>query len=136
MSTTQNLAYSLVQVAHNFGAVATVAGSLAALKINDGAPHARLAWLTFAGWVTQGASGAAFGTTSYYFYGRFPDISGIAVVALVIKMICVALGFVLLAAYLYRRHAWTERQRTGTWHGSLTLAVVALASAAFLRWFS
>ncbi len=136
MSTAQNLAYSVVQVAHNFGAVAAVGGSLAALRIKDAVPHRRLAWLALAGWGTQAVSGIAFGATSYYFYGRLPDIAGVAVVALVIKMVCVAIGFVLLAAYLYWGARWKERGRTGVWHASFTLAVVALTSAAFLRWFS
>ncbi len=136
MSTPQNLAYSLVQVAHNFGAVATVGGALAGVRLKDARTRKALAWLTLAGWGTQAVSGAAFGAVTYYFYHQFPDISGIAVVALVIKIICAAIGFVLMANYLYAGRRWSDRRHTGTWHASLTLAAIALASAAFLRWFS
>ena len=135
MSDAQNLAYSVVQVLHNFGAVAAVGGSLAATKIKSTDARKKLAWLALSGWGTQGASGAAFGAVSYYYYGRFPDISGIAVAALLIKMACVATGFLLLAAYLYWSANWTERKRNGAWHASSTLAVTALSAAAFLRWF-
>ena len=66
MSVAQNLSYAMVQVVHNFGAVATVGGSLAAIKFRD--PHRRklLARTTLGGWVTQAASGAAFGGVSYF----------------------------------------------------------------------
>ena len=35
-----------------------------------------------AGWAAQAASGGAFGFVSWLYYGRFPDIHGIAVAAL------------------------------------------------------
>jgi hypothetical protein len=136
MSATQNLTYAVIQVVHNFGAVATVGGSSAALKFRGVDTRKRLAWLVFSGWCVQGASGAAFGGVSYYFYGRFPDISGIAVNALVVKMLCVAIGFLLLATYLSRSNDWPVSRINGAWIASASLAVIALASAAFLRWFS
>ncbi len=86
MSATQNLTYAVVQVLHNFGAVATVGGSLAAIRFRDGVTRKKLAALALGGWATQAASGAAFGGVSYYFYNRLPDISGVAADALVIKM--------------------------------------------------
>jgi hypothetical protein len=95
-----------------------------------------LAKLALAGWVTQGASGAAFGATSYYFYGRLPDIAGIAVTALIMKITCVAIGFVLLAAYVFRSDKWTPAKINAAWIASSALAVTALSAAAFLRWFS
>ena len=142
MSVAQNLAYSVVQVAHNFGAVATLGGSLAAMLAP---PEARrkLAWLAFAGWTTQAISGPSFGMVSYYYYGRFPDIAGIAIAALTIKIVCVALGFLLVAAYLCpcanRLTSCThcmERVRELVWPASTLLAVTALTAAAFLRWFA
>lgn len=136
MSTSQNLAYAIVQVAHNFGAAAVVGGSLAALKFRSAETRRQLAWLVLAGWGTQAASGAAFGAVSYYFYHRFPDISGIAVMALTIKMGCVAIGFLLLAAYLYRSAAWSVVKSNAVWAASSVLAATALFAAAFLRWFS
>jgi hypothetical protein len=136
MSATQNLTYSVIQVVHNFGAVATVGGSLAALRFRGVDTRTKLARLALGGWGTQAASGAAFGGVSYYFYHRFPDISGIAIDALVIKMGCAAIGFLLLATYLFQSEKWTMARINGVWFASSLLAVVALSSAAFLRWFS
>ncbi|MCK9201544.1 MAG: hypothetical protein WA056_10225 [Gallionella sp.] len=142
MSVAQNLAYSAVQAVHNFGAVATVGGSIAAMLA---APEARrkFAWLALAGWTTQAVSGPALGLVSYYFDHRFPDIAGIAIAALTIKIICVALGFTLVAAYLCPCERYLpscayclERFRRLVWPTSTTLAVTALTAAAFLRWFA
>lgn len=136
MSTTQNLAYTAVQVAHNFGAVATVAGSLAATRLGSSETRRKLAKLVLTGWVTQALSGALFGAVSFYFYQRFPDISGIAVIALYLKMACATGGFVLLTGYLYRADSWQESARNTAWLISSALAITALTAAAFLRWFS
>ncbi len=136
MSATQNLTYAIVQVAHNFGAVAVLGGSLAATKFRAVETRKWLAWITLAGWGTQAVSGAAFGAVSYYYYHQFPDISGIAVVALAIKMTCVAIGFLLLATYLFWGANWTIGKMNAVWITSSALAVTALSSAAFLRWFS
>ena len=136
MSATQNLAYAIVQAMHNFGAVAIVGGSIAAMAFRDEGIRRKLAWLALVGWGTQAASGAAFGAVSYYFYHQFPDIAGIAVVALAIKMVCVAIGFLLLATYIFRSAEWTVAQMNVAWIVSSALAVTALSAAAFLRWFS
>jgi hypothetical protein len=136
MSATQNLTYAIVQVAHNFGAVAVVGGSLAAMKFRGVDTRKKFAWLVLGGWGTQAASGAALGAVSYYFYHRFPDISGIAVVALGIKMVCVVMGFLLLGTYLCRSAGWTPARMNAVWIASSALAVTALSAAAFLRWFS
>lgn len=135
MSAAQNLAYSAIQVLHNFGAVATVGGSVAAM-LAPPESRRKLAWLAFSGWTTQAVSGPAFGATSYYFYHRFPDISGIALTALTIKIICVALGFVLVAGYLLPCANCPERFRKLVWPVSTALAATALTAAAFLRWFA
>jgi hypothetical protein len=136
MSATQNLIYSVVQVAHNLGAVATVGGSLVAFKTSSEDTRRKLAWLALSGWGTQAASGAAFGAVSFYFYHQFPDISGIAANALAIKMGCAALGFIILATYLYCSKEWTLSEKNSVWLASSLLAITALCSAAFLHWFA
>lgn len=136
MSATQNLAYTVVQAVHNFGAVAAVGGSLAALKFRSLDTRKGLARLVLAGLATQAASGAAFGGVSYYFYRRFPDIAGIAVVALAIKILCVSIGFLWLATYLFQGCAWTVAKTNLMWIALSLLTVTALSAAAFLRWFS
>lgn len=136
MSAAQNLAYATVQVVHNFGAVAAVGASLAGLKFRAADTRGGLARLALAGWGTQAVSGAAFGAVSYYFYHQFPDIAGIAVAALAIKMTCVAIGILLLAVYLFRSGDWTEKSMNAVWIVSSALAITALSAAAFLRWFS
>lgn len=136
MSTAQSLSYAVVQVAHNFGAAAVVGGAIAATLIKRAQVRKKLAWLVLGGWGTQALSGAAFGATSYYFYHRLPDIAGIAVDALIVKMICVAAGVVVLTFYLFWGTAWQEKKQDIVWIFSSTLAVVALSSAAVLRWFS
>lgn len=134
----QNLAYALTQVAHNFGAAAVVGGAVLARwpVRQDAATLHPLAWLILSGWVLQGASGTAFGAISYAYYGQFPDIHGIAVAALALKVICAAVGFVLAAAYLRYGSSWTDERVEAAWHGLMALAATALAAAAFLRWFS
>jgi hypothetical protein len=136
MSVIQNLAYAVVQVAHNFGAVAAVGGTLAAMKFRGVDTRRKLAWLVLAGLATQAASGAAFGAVSYFFYHRFPDIAGIAIVALAIKIFCVSIGFLLMATYLFRGDNWTVAKMNRMWIAASALTVTALSAAAFLRWFS
>ena len=136
MSATQNLTYAIVQVAHNFGAIAVVGGSLVAIKFRSIETRKWFAWIALAGWGTQAASGAAFGAVSYYFYHQFPDITGVALVALGIKMASVAMGFLLLATYLIRSANWTVAKMNAIWIASSSLAITALSAAAFLRWFS
>jgi len=136
MSDAQNFAYSVVQIVHNFGAVAAVGGSFAAVVNASSDARNKLAWLTLAGWGTQAVSGAAFGVVSFFIYHRLPDIAGVAVIALVIKILCAATGFLLVAVYLFRGSSWTERKQSRVWYSSSMLAAVALSAAAFLRWFS
>lgn len=136
MSATQNLAYSVIQVVHNFGAVAAAGGALAALKFRGVDTRKTLARLVLAGLVTQAVSGAAFGAVSYFFYRQLPDIAGIAVAALAIKIVCVSIGFLLLATYLFRGDDWTVAKMNVVWIASSSLTASALFAAAFLRWFS
>lgn len=134
----QNLSYAVIQVVHNFGAVAVVGSAACALWLGPGRAWMRkpLAWIMLLGWAAQAASGGAFGGVSWLYYGRFPDIHGIAVAALLIKMACAAAGFMLAAAYLYRGIGWSERARQTAWYTLAALAATALTSAAFLRWFA
>jgi len=134
----ENLDYTLVQVAHNFGAAAIVGGSVFALypAMQAVAVQRKLAWLVGAGWTAQALSGMGFAAVSYYFYGKLPDIHGIALAALLIKMLCALGGFSI--AVLYLRHAadWTAEQRRAAWKRLIALGVTALTAAAFLRWFA
>lgn len=133
----QNLGYALTQVVHNFGASAVVGGAVASLWL---APRPELdrsiAWLVCLGWAAQIASGAAFGAISFYYYGKFPDIAGVAIAALVIKVTCAASGFSLAALYLLRAASWTAALRRKIWLMLAGLSATALTAAAFLRWFS
>jgi len=134
----QNLAYALVQLVHNFGAVAVVGGAVAARWLTGEAvaTQRRMAWLVLGGWLAQAASGASFGAVSYHFYGRFPDIHAIARAALLVKLACAAGGILLAAAYLQRATDWLPARRDTVWTLLLALGVTALASAACLRRFA
>jgi hypothetical protein len=136
MSIEQNLAYTVVQVLHNFGAVAAVGGSLAGSVSTSADLRKRLAWIALGGWVTQAASGAGLGTVSFFFSHQFPDIAGAAVVALSTKILCAVAGFSLLVAYLRWGANWKEDARNMTWFSTSVLSVIALSAAAVLRWFS
>lgn len=136
MSAVQNLSYSVIQIVHNFGAAATVGGSIIATQLRDDAMRRRLAHLVLFGWLTQVASGAAFGMVTYHFYQHLPDISGIALDALGIKMVCATLGVLLLSTYLWQNLRWKEPEKNKAWMASATLAVTAFSAAGFLRWFS
>ena len=137
MALLENLAYSGVQLAHNFGAVAVVGSSAAATwLVSDSSSQRRLARLMALGWVIQGLTGAGFGATSYYFYGKFPDIKAIAIAALLIKIACAVAGFILVLRYLAKSSAWDETVRHERWRILFWVAATPLAAAAVLRWFS
>ena len=98
----QNLIYALIQVIHNFGAVTVVGTAASALWLVRGnaAVQNRLALLAAVAWAIQFASGLLFGITTYYFDHHLPDIHGIAVDALLVKVSCAIAGFVLAVAYV------------------------------------
>jgi hypothetical protein len=134
----QSLLYALVQIAHNFGAVAVVGGSLfgrwpLALPYTQ---RRRLAWVVLGGWLVQGASGASFGAVSVAYYGQPPDIHGIAVVALLLKIGCAVTGIVLTVLYLRFGVRWSEAGRAVVWNLLIVLSITAVSAAAILRWFS
>jgi hypothetical protein len=134
----QNFIYALIQVVHNLGAatvVATAASALWLVRGNARAQH-RLALLMAIAWATQVASGMMFGVTTYLYERHLPDIHGIAVDALLIKLFCALSGFVLAVTYMNFGSAWTMDKQLLAWRVSFVFGVVALGSAAFLRWFS
>lgn len=134
----QNLAYALVQLAHNFGAVAVTGGAVAGwLTLRRGAaPAAGLPWLVLAGWLLQAASGAGFGAISHAYYGQFPDLHGIAVAALAVKLSSAAAALLLSLLLLRFADAWPAARRQLAWAALAVLAATALSAAAFLRWFA
>jgi len=130
----QNLAYAITQIAHNFGAVTVVGGAVFALVRREVEQQHRLAWIVLAGWLVQAVSGATFGAISYYYYAKFPDLFGVAVVALIVKVICAVLGIALAGWKLIAQD--TEASRRYSWIILCGLGALALSSAAVLRWFS
>jgi hypothetical protein len=134
----ENLAYALTQLFHNFGAVAVTGGSAFALWASalPRRSEAQLARLVGLGWAVQVASGTGFGAVSYCFYGQFPDIHGVAVIALVTKITCAAAGLALALHSVVRGENWSEAQRRFSWWVLAALAATALTAAAFLRWYS
>lgn len=147
----QNFIYALIQVIHNFGAVTVVAAAASALWLSRGGlgllrdgelmrsnavVQSRLAWLMAIAWAIQAASGIMFGLTTFWFEGHLPDIHGIAVDALLIKIFCALTGFILAVSYVKLHSGWPTKKQLLVWQTSSALGVVALSSAAFLRWFS
>lgn len=134
----QNLSYAAVQVVHNFGAVAVVGGPafLLLAGFTDAVLQRKFAWLVGGGWLAQMLSGIGFGVVSYTAYGSLPDIHGIAIAALYIKVLCASAGFLAALAVLKFAGDWSEQRCRGMWQLLLALGVIALTAAAFLRWFS
>jgi hypothetical protein len=135
----QDLAYALTQVVHNFGAVAVTAGAAGGRWTQPTAEpkrKRRLAWMVLGAWLAQGVSGATFGAISYASFGQFPEIHGIAVAALLLKIACAVAGISVSTLLLARGAAWSEAQRGHAWSALLGFAAIALCAAAFLRWFS
>jgi hypothetical protein len=133
----QNLGYAAIQIAHNFGAASVVGAPLFALWPARLTPEQQrpLAWLVLVAWLVQAASGMGFGAASYAFYGQLPDIHGIAMGALLIKIAC-AIGAAALTLIYLIRGGMGDASRRRAWTGLLALGAIALTAAAFLRWFS
>ena len=133
----ENLSYAVVQVAHNFGAVIVVGGAAFALYSGATASlHHKLAWLVGFGWATQAISGMGFAAVSYHYYDKLPDIHGIAMVALLIKMLCAVFGVGIVIVYLRYSAIFAIERRHLAWLLLVALGLTALTAAAFLRWFS
>ncbi|MCL5060746.1 MAG: hypothetical protein M1449_09860 [Candidatus Thermoplasmatota archaeon] len=133
----ENLAYALTQVVHNFGATAVLGGAVFMLWPAFRPEDTRsFAWLILVAWGAQIASGGLFGLTSLYYYGETPDLSSIAIAALAVKVAAAITGFLLAALYLLRGRAWSRVSVMRTFRSLAALGAVALTAAAFLRWFS
>lgn len=132
----QNLVYALIQVIHNLGAATIVGIATVALWPGAAALRARLAVFIALAWALQGASGAGFGLATYSFEGHLPDIHGIAVIALLIKIACVICGFFTAIAYVKYHAGWDDRRQVFVWRILFVQGATALGAAAFLRWFS
>ena len=132
----QNLLYALIQSVHNLGAVTIVAVSAYGLFFSLGRYKRLLAAVLSLAWGVQGVTGATFGLTTFYYYHQLPDIHGVAIVALVIKVICVALGFSVAVIYTFWYSEISPALDRMLWALLFFLGLLALSSAAFLRWFS
>ena len=133
----ENLAYALTQVVHNFGAVGVLGGAAFILWPAPRLEYARkTAWLILIAWGAQIASGGIFGAISFYYYGETPDLSAIALTALAIKVTAAMTGFLLAALYLVRGREWSHVGVKRAFQSLAALGVIALTAAAFLRWFS
>jgi len=134
----ENLCYSIAQVAHNFGAVAVVGGATFALypATQTAATHRKLARLVGFGWAVQAISGMSFAAISYHYYDKLPDIHGIAMAALLIKMLCAVSGLSIVILYLRYSATLAIERRLLAWQLLTALGIIALTAAAFLRWFS
>ena len=132
----QNLLYALIQIAHNFGAVAIVGVSAYGAFYASGRFKRLLAATQVCAWLIQGLSGGLFGLTTFYYYHHLPDIYGVAVAALVIKVTCVIFGFSLGILYLFKCYKISPFLDVIFWRLTFSLGLIALSSAAFLRWFS
>lgn len=142
--------YACVQLVHNVGA-ATVVGSPAVawwlVSSNQRAGNVgdwpvatesiqrRLTWLTILAWSTQIASGAGFGATTYYLKHELPDLTGVGLDALGIKVICALICLVLALLYLRTASRWSAHMQLRVWQTLFVLGLAALMSAAFLRWY-
>jgi hypothetical protein len=128
-----NALYALAQIVHNFGAVAVVGLPLAALRFGATGDTLRRTYLfALAGWLAQVASGMGFGLVSYFIVEELPQVSGLALGALYLKIACATVAIPLLVVLL-SRPALPARAALRALAG---LGATALFSAAVLRWFS
>ena len=134
----ENLPYALTQVIHNFGALTVVGCALVGLKTAPDQLSLKhsMAWFILIAWGAQAVSGLIFGGISLVLYGETPDLHSTAYVALIVKMVCAASGFILALMYVRSAKNWDEKKRHRAFHALTGFGVIALTAAAFLRWFS
>lgn len=133
----ENFAYALIQVVHNFGAAAVLGGAVFVLWPASRLEYGRIfGWLILVAWGAQIVSGGLFGLISLYYYGETPDLSSVAMTALAVKVAAAITGFLLAAVYLLRGREWSRVSVIYTFRSLAGLGAVALTAAAFLRWFS
>jgi hypothetical protein len=132
----ENLIYTLVQIAHNFGAVAVVGSPAVGWWLESKNIMAnRLALLALLGWFVQGATGIGFAIISQSLKGALPEVTGIALAALLIKVSSTAIGFTLTVVLWRKGSRWSVRGRRLAWQIMLAFSTAALMAAAFLRWY-
>ena len=83
----------------------------------------------------QVLSGASFGLTSFLSRGELPEVTGVALVALYVKVGCAVAGFVLATFFLFAAPERREQTQRWMWPCLLCIGATALCGAAFLRWF-
>ena len=133
-----SLVYALIQVVHNIGAVAVVGlSTFGWVGHQTTVLQRRILSLIGLAWLIQALSGPAFGIATYRFYGEFPDIHGVAIGALIIKIICLLSGLLLVARVILKRGDQARQALAGVvFARQFALGVTALSAAAFLRWYS
>ena len=145
-----DLLYACVQLVHNVGAAAVVGSPAVAWWLSSSQfaealsnrrsaimpVQRRLAWLTLLAWSIQIASGAGFGATTYYLKHELPDLTGIGLGALCIKVFCALASAALATIYLRAASNWPDHVRLRVWQTLFVLGLTALMSAAFLRWYA
>ena len=121
---------------HNFGAAAVVSGPIFVcwLGRDNYTIQRRLAWLVVFGAMAQIGSGIGFGFVSYFFKGHLPELEGVALIALLIKLFCVVSSPALMLRYVLAARSGSRRQNN-IWLATLALGSTALTAAAFLRWY-
>src|SRR6266545_3191464 len=132
----ENFIYTCVQIVHNFGAVAVVGSPAVALWLgreNKVALH-KLTWLMALGWLAQAASGIGFAITSYALKGALPEVTGVTLVALALKVGCTFIGVVLAGLYLVTGSRWSTLNQLRMWKVMVIMTLTALSAAALLRW--
>src|SRR5438034_914535 len=78
--------------------------------------------------------GGGFAAVSWFGKGALPEVEGVALWALVIKVACTVLGLAAGVTLLGRRGAGVAA-RAWLWSASLAAGLGALLGAAFLRWY-
>ena len=131
----ESLVYALIQVFHNIGAAAVIGFSAYGVwgETDEITTQRRLFMFTGIAWLVQAISGPSFGVASLYFHGSLPDIHGMAVISLGIKITCVIIGLLLAATLFLQRGAGIPAVK---FTSQFTLGIIALCAAAFLRWYS
>lgn len=133
----ENLTYSVIQAFHNVGAIGVVAAPTVIYLLlgnSDAIVKTNYIAIALASWLIQVLSGIGFGVTSFSFYGQIPDIDGVALVALVVKVICAMLSMGLYL-YLLLPKSQGLRAHKSVWRILVVASVLPLVSAAFLRWY-
>jgi hypothetical protein len=144
------LLYSCVQLVHNIGAAAVVGSPAVAWWLARasrkpeclfGNPLAivtvlhRLAWFTAIAWITQILSGIGFAATTYHLKHELPELTGIGLTALGIKITCALISIAFVIFYLKASSHWSVQTKIKVWQLLFMLGLAALVSAAFLRWY-